>query len=115
MCHEQGYHPRFIHANTDAVAGHARLGHFKYRASDAVSIANADLVIKKSLNRKIFTELPVDEVITPEKAFPIAIGFLLLNINGPLLPAVTGEIGLGVAVKVELAHHSPSIRLRFPD
>src|SRR6202166_1627654 len=30
MCYEQGRHPRFIHADADAVARHARLGHFKY-------------------------------------------------------------------------------------
>src|SRR2546429_8797248 len=47
MRYEQGCHPRFIHANADAVARYARLCHFKYRVTNAVAIANADLVIKK--------------------------------------------------------------------
>src|ERR1035438_9616396 len=45
MCHEQGCHPRFIHANADAVARHAWLCYFKYRTTDAVAIADADLVL----------------------------------------------------------------------
>ena len=43
--YEQGWHPRFIHANADAVACYARLCYFKYRTTDAVAIADADLVI----------------------------------------------------------------------
>ena len=57
MCYEQGCHPRFIHANTDAVARYARLCRFEYRVTNAVAIANADLVISKSLNSKVFSEL----------------------------------------------------------
>ena len=57
MCYEQRWHPRFIHANTDAVACHAWLRYFKFSTTDAVSIADADLVIKKSLNSKVFSEL----------------------------------------------------------
>ena len=72
--HEQGWHPRFIHANADAVARYARLRHFKYRVTNAVAIANADLVVRKSLNREVFSELAEDEVFTSEKAFPVVIG-----------------------------------------
>src|SRR5271165_4166055 len=43
MCYEQGCHPRFIHANTDAVARHTWLCYFKCRITNAVAIANADL------------------------------------------------------------------------
>src|SRR4029077_2155776 len=57
MRYEQGCHPRFVHANTDAVARHARLRYFKYRTTDAVSIADADLVIREFLNSKVFSEL----------------------------------------------------------
>ena len=115
MCDEQGCHPRFIHADTDAVAGYARLCHFKYRVAYAVPIANADLVIRKSLNREVFSEPAEDEVITSEKALPVVIGVRLIKKNGTLLPAMTGEIGLGVANNVEPAHHLSSRDWRFPD
>src|SRR5258706_395995 len=73
MFYEQGCRPRFIHANTDAVARYARLCHFKYRITNAVAIANADLVIRKLLNSEVFSELAEDEVFTSEKAFPVLI------------------------------------------
>jgi hypothetical protein len=37
------------------------------------------------------------------------------NEDGAVLPAVTGEIGLRVALDIEFAHHSPSINWRLPD
>ena len=115
MCYEQGWHARFIHADADAVARYARLCYFKYRVTNAVSIADADLVIRKSLNREVFSELAEDKVIASEKALPVVIGVHLINKNGALLPAMTGEIALRVAIDIELAHHSPSLNWRFPD
>ncbi len=115
MCYEQGWHPRFIHANADAVARYAGLRYFKYRTTDAVAIANADLVIRKPLNSEVFSELSWDKVITPEKAFPVVIGIHLINKNGAMLPAVAGEIALRIPIDIELAHHSPSRNRRFPD
>src|SRR5277367_186095 len=115
MCYEHGWHPRFIHANTDAVARYARLCRFKYGVTNAVSIADADLVIRKSLNRKVFSELAEDKVITSEKAFPVVIGLHLINKNGALLPAMTPEIALRIANNIELAHHSSVLHGRFPD
>src|ERR1700689_2111564 len=61
MRYEQGRHPRFIHANTDAIARYARLCHFQYRATNTVAIADADLVIWKSLNSEVFSELAEDK------------------------------------------------------
>src|ERR1700690_3764116 len=39
----------------------------------------------------------------------------LVDEYGAVLPAVTGEIGLRIAIDIELAHHSPSRNRRFPD
>src|SRR5271166_5222745 len=115
MCNEQGCHPRFIHANANAVARYAGLCYFKCRITNAVAIANADLVIRKSLNSEVFSELAEDEVTTCENALPVVIGVHLINKNGALLPTMTGEIGLGVANKVELAHPLSSLNWTFPD
>jgi hypothetical protein len=115
MFYEQRWHPRFIHPNADAVARHAWLRYFEDRAADAVSIADADLVIKKSFNGKVFTELTVDEVIASEKAFPVLIGVHLINENGTLFTTVTGQIGLCVSIYIEPARHSPARGRSFPD
>ncbi len=115
MCYEQGCHPRFIHANADAVARYARLCYFKCRITNTVAIANADLVIGKSLNREVFSELAENEVFTSKKAFPVMIRVRLINKNGALLPAMTGQVGLGVANKIELPHQLSSLNWTFPD
>jgi hypothetical protein len=43
------------------------------------------------------------------------IGVHLINKNGALLPTMTGEIALGVANNIELAHHFSSLNWTFPD
>jgi hypothetical protein len=82
----EAYERCFFDEDGDAVARHAWLAHFKYRITNAVSIFNADLVIRKSLDGEPFSELAVDEVITSEKAFPIVIGVHLIDKDGSLLP-----------------------------
>src|SRR5580698_7718341 len=115
MCHEQGWHPRFVHANADAVARHAWLRYFKYCATDAVSVADADLVIKKSIDGEVFSELAESKIVAAQKAFPVMVRIYLIDEYGAVLPSVTREIGLRITIDIELAHHSPSINWRFPD
>ena len=115
MCYEQGRHSRFVHANADAVARYAGLCYFKRRITNAVAIANADLVIGKSLNREVFSELAKDEVTTCEKALPVVIGVHLIYKNGTLLPTMTNKIALCIANNIELAHHLSSLNGIFPD
>src|SRR5437016_14070032 len=57
MRYEQGCHPRFMHANADAVARYARLCHFKSRVTNAVAIGNGDLINKQTLAGQIFSAL----------------------------------------------------------
>jgi len=115
MRYEQGRHPRIIHANADAVTCYPRLCHFKYRITNAVTITNAGLVIRKSLNSEIFSKLAEDEVFTSEKTFPVLIAIHLINKNSALLTTVTGQITLSVAGNIELAHHLSSLNWTFPD
>src|SRR5437764_1450803 len=73
MGYEQGWHPRFIHANADAKAGYARLGHFKFSGTDSISIADAHLAIRKPFDGEVFSELAKDEVVTSKNVLPVAI------------------------------------------
>src|SRR5262245_5997630 len=59
---QQRRHPWFVHPDTNAIAGHARLSDLKQRTADLVTIADANGVIRQSFDRKIFAELSVDEV-----------------------------------------------------
>jgi hypothetical protein len=115
MCYEERRHPRIIHADADAVARHAWLAHFKYRITNAVSISNADLVIRKSLDGEVFSELAEDKIVAAQKALPVMVRIHLVDEYGAMLPAVTRQVGLRIALNVESAHHSPSIHWRFPN
>src|SRR5580704_17374076 len=98
--YEQGCHPRFIHANADAVARYARLCNFKFSISDAVSIADAHLVIRKSLDGEVFSELAVSKIVAAQKALPVMVRIHLVNEYGALLSAVTGEIALRITIDI---------------
>ena len=115
MFHEQGWHARFIHANADAVTSHAWLRYFKFSATDAVSIADAHFVIRKSLDGEVFPELAESKIVAAQKALPVVVRIHLVDEYGAVLPTVTGEIGLRITIDIELAHYSPSRNRRFPD
>src|SRR5277367_431408 len=115
MFYEQRCHLRFIHANADAVARHARLCDFKYCIANAISIADADLVIRKSLDGEVFPELAESKIVAAQNALPVMVRVHLVGEYSAVLPAVTGEISLPIANNVELAHHPPSINWGFPD
>jgi hypothetical protein len=115
MSYQQRWHSRFIHANADAIARHPWLRYFKYGATDAVSITDAHLAIRKSVDGEILSELAESKIVAAQKALPVMVRIHLVDEYGAVLPAVTGEIGLRITIDIEPAHHSPSINWRFPD
>jgi hypothetical protein len=115
MFYEKGPHPGFIHANTDAVARCARLRYFKFSITDAVSIVDTDLVVREALDDEVFSELAESKITTAQKALPVMVRIHLVDKHGAVLPTVAGQIGLRIAIDIELAHHSASINWIFPD
>ena len=77
---------------------------FEDGGADPVAVADADLVVAQSLDREVLAELSVDEVISTELSFPVAVGVDLVDEHGPLLAAVAGQIALAVTIDVQLAH-----------
>ena len=73
MRHQEGRDPRIIHANPDAIAGHAWLRHLEQRIADAIPVADADLVIRKALDREVLAELAEGKIVAAERALPISI------------------------------------------
>jgi hypothetical protein len=115
MCHKKGCHTRFIHADAHAEARNAWLRYFKFSTTDAVSIADAHLVIRKSFDSEVFSELAESKIVAAQKALPVMVRIHLVDEYGAVLPAVTGEIGLRITIDIELAHHPPSRDRRLPD
>src|SRR5580658_11297189 len=60
---EQAGHLGLTHANADPVAGNSRLGYLEQCTANAVTVADADLVIGKTLDGQVLAELTVLEVI----------------------------------------------------
>jgi hypothetical protein len=115
MCNEQGWHAWFVHADADAVARNAGLRYFKFSTTDAVPIADAHFIIRKALDGEVFTELAESKIVAAQQTLPVVVRIHLVDEYGALLPSVTGEISLHIAIDIELTHHSPSIHWRFPD
>jgi hypothetical protein len=115
VCDKQGWHPRLVHADAHAVAGNARLCHFKHRVANAVSIANADFVIGKSFNSEILSELAESKITAPKDALPIMVRIHLVDKYGALLSTMTGEIGLPITIDVHLTHHPSPLNGKLPD
>ena len=101
---EQRGDARVVHPDADAVAGDPRLRDLEERGPDAVTVADADLVVVQSVDGEVLAELPVDEVVALELALPIAVRVDLVDEDGALLAAVSRDVALSVAVDVELAH-----------
>src|SRR5215475_4266555 len=112
---EQRGHLRLIHTDAHPVTGDARLSHLEQSAADPVPVADAHLFVRQAIDGEVLPELPVGEVVSTQFVLPIAIGVDLINEDGPVLAAVTGQIPLSIAVDVESAYHARVFNRRLPD
>ena len=48
---QQCRHPRLVHPNADAIAGHARLRDLEERAADPIAVADAHGIVGQSFDR----------------------------------------------------------------
>src|SRR5580698_4581995 len=87
---QQCRHPRLIQANADAVASNARLSDLEQCAADLITVTDTHCVVGQSFYREVFTELSVDEVGPVQLLLPVAIGFDLVDKDGPLLAPMPG-------------------------
>ena len=115
MRDEQRGHSWLVHANADPVAGDARLRHLENSAPDTVMIADAHLVIGQTFDSEILPEFSKSEVASAKVVLPIAIGVDLIDKDGPMLAAVSGQIPLTIAVDIEPPHHPPALNRCLPN
>ena len=101
-------HLRVVHPYTDAIAGDARLRHFKQRAADPVAISDADFVIGKAIDCQVLSELTILEVVTLKVHLPVAIGVELIDHHSTMLSTVTCDVALTITVEIETARHHPA-------
>src|ERR1700722_16034494 len=113
--HQQGRHPRLVHANTNPVTSNTRLCHFKQNTPDPVAVADTDLPVRQALDREVLAELSVNEVVAPQFFLPILIGVDLINENSAMLTAVSGQVALPIAIDVETPDYTRPLNCCFPN
>ena len=99
---------RVIHSDADAIAGDPRLRHLEECAPDSVAISNADLIIGKTIDGEILTELAILKVLPLQLLLPVTVGVELIHHQGAMLSAVPCKVALAIAIQVETARHHPS-------
>ena len=108
-------HFRLVEANAQPVTGDTRLRHLEQGAADPVTVSDTHLSIRQAIDGEIFSELPMDEVVSSQLVLPIPIGIHLIDKYGPAFAAVTGQVPLSVAFYVESAYHARALDRRLPN
>src|SRR5262249_18490708 len=85
------------------------------RAADLITVADADGIIRQSLDCEVLAELPMDEVGALQFLQPIAIRFELVDEDGALFSPVPTQIALPVTVQVQPADPAAANHWILPD
>jgi hypothetical protein len=86
--------------NPNAVAGNARLRDLEQSVIDAISVADADLIVAEIFHSEILAELTKGKIAAAKKLLPVAIRLDLVDHHRALFAAVTGNISLSISVEV---------------
>lgn len=91
-----------IEADSDFIAGDARLCDHQKRGTDAQLVADVERIFEQAFGGEIFAEGSPSEIGLRELFAPIGVVLGGICVNGFVGTAVDGEIGLSVAAQVEL-------------
>src|ERR1700723_2953175 len=112
---EQRRHPRFVHPNADAIARYAGLRDLEKCGADLKSIADAHGIISQFLDRKVLTELPVNEIAPLQLLLPIPIRFDLIDEDGSMLTSMPGQVALTVSLEIQPSRTTATGHRTLPD
>src|SRR4051812_4675374 len=112
---QQCRHPRLVHPNADAIAGHARLRDLKQPTADLIAITDAHSIVRQSFDCEVLAELSINEVVSFQLLPPIAIRLELIHENCALLAPMAGDVTLPVSVQIQPPHVPPPGRGILPD
>jgi hypothetical protein len=77
------------------------LSDFEESAADPIPVADADGIVRQSLNREVLAELSVNEVGSPQLLAPISVRLHLVGEDGALFTPMSGQIALTVSVEIQ--------------
>src|SRR5581483_12051964 len=85
------------------------------RAADPIAISNAHGVVGQSFDREVLAELSGDEIGSFQLLLPVAIRFDLVDEDGTLFAAMSGEVTLTVSVEVQATYATAPVHRGLPD
>ena len=106
--------PGVVHPDAHPVTGDPRLTHLEQRLADPEPVPDAHLVVRQSVDGEVLPELAVAEVVPPQEPPPVLVGTELVDEDGTVLPTVTAQVTLPVAVEVEARHPHRPVDRRLP-
>src|SRR3954451_22300527 len=112
---QQGGHPRLVHPNADAIAGHARLRDLEQRTADLIAVPDEHRIVWQSVDGEVLAELSVNEVVSFQSLLPIAIRLELVDKDGALLTAVPRDVALAVSGYIQAADTAAATHRILPD
>ena len=102
---QQRRHPRFVHADSHAVASHPWLRDLKQRPADAKPVPDAHFVVGPALDRKVLSKLSVRKIRAAEFPLPVTVGIQLIDKHRPVRPAMPSQIPLSISINVQASYH----------
>jgi hypothetical protein len=112
---EQGGQLGFAESHADAKTRDARLCDLELGLTDAIPVADVDVVVAESVDREVLPELADLEVVAAEVILPVAVRLDLVDEHSALLTTVSVEISLAVAVDVEPTRYARPSDGALPD
>src|SRR4051812_7073749 len=109
LSHKQIGHLRLVETQADPKARDTWLGDLELRATNAVSVTDADILVGKPADGEVLPEIPRSQVVAVEKFGPEVIRLGLVDQHCALFTTVAAEVTLAITVEVEPASHDRSV------
>jgi hypothetical protein len=93
----------------------ARLRDDHLRRADREAVSDTDSLFQQARRREVFAESPPWKIYFRQFLLPERIVFRRIGVHGLILPAMDGQIGLSVPVKIQFPHPNAFIDGRFED
>ena len=107
------HHVGAVETDTQLEAGHTGLRHFDRGSADSELVADEGVVFQKTFGREILAEIPPGEFAVRQLLAPVVVVFGGIGVDGLVLAAVNGEVGLMVAIEIHAAEQARAGHGRF--
>jgi hypothetical protein len=112
---EKGWQLRLTETEAHAIAADPRLGELELGLTDAIAVADADLVVGQAIDGEVLADLTVAQAVATEVLLPMSVGLELVHQDGSLLATVAVQAALSVPIDVAPPDHRGAVDRLLPD